>query len=56
VDSLLGTAVKAKQKLGWYPKYSLDELIQEMVETDIEHFRKDVILRDSGYETIRQFE
>jgi GDPmannose 4,6-dehydratase len=56
VDILLGSASKAKQKLGWSPKYSLNELIQEMVDTDIEHFKKDVILRDSGYETIRQFE
>ena len=56
VDSLIGAAASAKQKLGWSPKYSLDELIQEMVDTDIEHFRKDVILRESGYETIRQFE
>ncbi len=56
VDILLGSASKAKQKLGWSPKYSLNELIQEMVDTDLEHFRKDVILRESGYETIRQFE
>jgi len=56
VDILQGDASKAKQKLGWTPKYSLNELIKEMVRADIEHFRKDVILKESGYHTLRQFE
>ena len=56
VDKLLGDASKAKQKLGWVPKYNLNELVKEMVHADIEHFRKDVILKDSGYHTLRQFE
>lgn len=56
VDLLQGDATKAKQKLGWSPKYTLHEIAKEMVEADIENFRKDVILKDSGYRTIRQFE
>lgn len=56
VDLLLGDPTKAQQKLGWKAKYTLSELAKEMVEADIEHFRKDVILKDSGYETLRQFE
>lgn len=56
VDILQGDASKAKQKLGWSPKYSLNELIKEMVRADIENFRKDVILKESGYHTLRQFE
>ena len=56
VDFLQGDASKARQKLGWYPKYSLDDLVKEMLESDIETFRKDVILKESGYRTIRQFE
>ena len=56
VDLLQGDATKAKQKLGWYPKYSLEEITKEMVEADIENFRKDIILKDSGYETLRHFE
>jgi GDPmannose 4,6-dehydratase len=35
VDSLVGDATKAKEKLGWTPQYSLKELIQEMVEHDL---------------------
>lgn len=56
VDLLLGDATKAKQKLGWSAKCTLSELAKEMVEADIEHFRKDVILGQSGYSTMRQFE
>lgn len=56
VDLLLGDPTKAKQKLGWTAKYTLSELVKEMVEADIENFRKDVILKDSGYNTLRQFE
>lgn len=56
VDLLLGDASKARTKLGWTPKYSLQQLVKEMVQADIEHFRKDVILKESGYHTLRQFE
>lgn len=34
VDLLIGDAKKAREKLGWYPKYSFDELIQEMIHED----------------------
>lgn len=56
VDLLCGDASKAKQKLGWCPKSSLEELAKEMVEADIENFRKDIILKESGYQTLRHFE
>jgi len=56
VDLLLGDATKAKQKLGWSPKYTLNDLVKEMVHADIEIFRKDVILKESGFHTLRQFE
>lgn len=56
VDLLLGDATKAKEKLGWVPKYSLSELAKEMVDADLDHFKKDIILKESGYNTLRQFE
>ena len=34
VDSLLGDYSKAKKKLGWSPKISLEDLIKEMIEND----------------------
>jgi GDPmannose 4,6-dehydratase len=56
VDYLLGDAGKAKEKLGWTPKHTLEELIKEMVEADIENFRKDVLLKGSGFRTPNRFE
>lgn len=56
VDQLLGDATKARQKMGWSPKYSLDELIREMVESDIDHFRKKLILKTQGFNPLKQFE
>ncbi|MFY9629101.1 MAG: GDP-mannose 4,6-dehydratase [Methylocystis sp.] len=41
VDVLLGDASKAKAKLGWAPKISLDALITEMVDADLERLRRD---------------
>jgi GDPmannose 4,6-dehydratase len=35
VDSLCGDATKAKEKLGWVPKISFDELVSEMVEAEL---------------------
>ena len=56
VDLLLGDATKAKEKMGWVPKYTLDELAKEMVISDIAHFRKEVLLNESGYRTLNQYE
>jgi GDPmannose 4,6-dehydratase len=49
VDLLIGDATKAKEKLGWVPKYDLSMLVKEMVDEDIEHFRKQLLLKESGY-------
>ena len=34
VDLLIGDATKAKKKLGWVPKYSLNDLVKEMINSD----------------------
>ncbi len=39
VDMLIGDASKAKDKLGWSPKYTLQEMIKEMVASDLETYR-----------------
>jgi GDPmannose 4,6-dehydratase len=44
VDQLLGDPTKAKQKLGWEPKVSTDELINMMADHDFELGRRDFIL------------
>ena len=56
VDLLLGDPTKAKEKLGWVAKCTVSELAKEMVDADIENFRKDVVLKESGFQTLRQFE
>ena len=40
VDLLIGDATKAKEKLGWIPKYDLISLIKEMVAADLALFQK----------------
>ena len=40
VESLIGDYSKAKNDLGWEPKYSLDDLIDEMIEADIAEVQK----------------
>ena len=49
VDFLLGDSQKAKNKLGWTPKTSLEELIKEMIENDKEEAKKESLLRKSGF-------
>jgi GDPmannose 4,6-dehydratase len=43
VDLLIGDAFKAQQKLGWKPKYDLDALVEEMVLSDVELFKRDLL-------------
>jgi GDPmannose 4,6-dehydratase len=56
VDLLVGDSSKAKEKLGWEPEYSLEDLIKEMVESDIKLMQKDRFLSDSGYDVKNYFE
>ena len=48
VDLLIGDATKAKEKLGWQPKYNLAELVKEMVASDLIIFKKEKHIRQSG--------
>ncbi len=56
VDLLIGDPTKANQQLGWKPKYDLDMLVKEMVAADIELFKREKLLKDSGYVIKNQFE
>jgi GDPmannose 4,6-dehydratase len=56
VDLLIGDPTKSKTKLGWEPKYDLAGLVKEMVAADVELFRKEKLLKDSGYAIKNQFE
>ncbi|MEJ7737969.1 MAG: GDP-mannose 4,6-dehydratase [Chitinophagaceae bacterium] len=56
VDLLIGNPEKSKTKLGWVPKYDLPMLIKEMVESDLELFTKEKLLKDSGFLIKNQYE
>lgn len=56
VDLLIGDPSKAQQKLGWTPKYTLQQMVAEMVEYDVHNFSQEKILINSGYNVYRQFE
>lgn len=56
VDLLIGDPAKAQTRLGWKPKYDLPALVKEMVDADVELFRREKLLKDSGYEIKNQFE
>ena len=49
VETLLGDPSKAKAKLGWTPKITLEELVAEMVATDVEEAKKEAYLRRKGF-------
>ena len=56
VDVLIGDASKAKNKLGWIPKYDLAYLVKDMMRSDINLMKKDQYLKDGGYTTLNYFE
>jgi len=56
VDLLIGDASKAKQKLGWQPKYDLQSLVSDMIQADLHLVKKDDYLKKGGYKTHNYFE
>jgi GDPmannose 4,6-dehydratase len=49
VETLLGDPTKAKEKLGWVPEITLDEMIAEMVASDLQAAKQKVLLKSHGY-------
>ncbi len=56
VELLIGDPTKAMTKLGWEPEYSIDDLIKEMVQADIELMKKERFLKEGGYQILNQHE
>ncbi len=50
IDILVGDYSKAKEKLGWEPKHTVDDLVKDMVQNDLEKNYKEVILKKCGFE------
>ena len=56
VELLIGDPTKAKENLGWEPKYDLASLTAEMVRSDVELFRRNRLLKDAGFSVKNEFE
>jgi GDPmannose 4,6-dehydratase len=56
VDLLIGDPTKANTKLGWIPEYNLEQLINEMMESDLKLVTKDQYLKDGGYTIMNYYE
>ncbi len=56
VDLLIGDATKCRENLSWAPKYTLAELVQEMMEADVKLFQKEKYLKDGGHDTLNYYE
>jgi GDPmannose 4,6-dehydratase len=48
VDSLLGDATKARQRLGWKPKIQFEALVREMAQADWNAAKRERLVKDSG--------
>lgn len=56
VDLLTGDPSKAKEKLGWTPELTLEDLVKDMMESDLRLFEKDKYLQEGGHDTLNYFE
>jgi len=50
VKTLLDDSSKTKQKLGWVPEITLDQMIEEMAATDLAEAKKHTLLKKHGYD------
>jgi GDPmannose 4,6-dehydratase len=52
VELLIGDPAKAREKLGWIPKYTLGELVHDMVASDMKRMERDRLLVSNGMDVI----
>ena len=56
VDTLLGNAGKAKEKLGWQPKSGFKDLVTEMVQEDWQLAKRDAVIKQHGHKILQHHE
>lgn len=56
VDMLLGDPSKVQRELGWAPTYSLKDIVEDMVSSDIKLMKQDAYLKDGGFNILNFFE
>ena len=56
VEELLGDPSKAKLKLGWVPEISVDDLVKEMMQSDLKQMEKEQYLKNGGFKIRNYYE
>ena len=56
VDLLVGDATKAKEKLGWVPEFTLQDLVKDMMENDVNLMKKELYLKKGGHDILNNYE
>ncbi|MCD7916097.1 MAG: GDP-mannose 4,6-dehydratase [Tannerellaceae bacterium] len=56
VELLIGDPTKARERLGWIPKYSLEALVEDMMASDVKEMKKESYLKEGGYKILNYFE
>lgn len=56
VELLIGDATKSNTKLGWQPKYDLPALVKDMMQADLELFKRDTYLKEGGHRVLNYHE
>jgi len=56
VEQLLGDPTKAQEKLGWKPKHNLESLVKDMMQADLELFKRDQYLLKGGHKVLNGYE
>ena len=56
VETLLGDATHARNRLGWEPRIGFEELVREMVQTDLEEAKRDALVRKHGFRSFERKE
>ena len=56
VDLLIGDATKAKEKLGWIPEFTLQDLVKDMMKNDVNLMKKEIYLKKGGHDILNNYE
>ena len=56
VETLLGDPSKAKEKLGWQPRISFEQLVEEMITTDLKLAEQEAFCQWKGFKTFKHYE
>jgi len=56
VETLLGDPSHARDRLGWTPKITFEEMVQEMMQTDLELAQRDDLVEREGFKAFKYYE